>query len=73
MDFPQGGLEIPCSLLHVHDDELDQLLKNVQLVEPESDDGNVNNNTLHDDSQALLFETVGPPTDEAPNSEAGTR
>ena len=58
-------------LLTAHDDELDQLLKNLQLVEPESDGGNVNCNTLHDDSQASLFETVGPPTDEAHNSETG--
>ena len=59
-------------LLTAHDNELDQLLKNVQLVEPEPDGGNVNNNTLHDDSQASLFETVRPPTEEAHNSEAGT-
>ena len=60
-------------LLTAHDDQLDQLLENVQLVEPESDSGNVNNNTLHDGSQVSLFKTVRPPTDEAPSSEAGTR
>ena len=50
------------------DDELDQLLKNVVLEEPESDGGNVMDR-LHD-SQVSLFATVRSPTDE-PLSGAG--
>ena len=46
------------------DDEQDQLLKNIQLVEPDSNCGK-DNDTVRDDSQVMLFEAVGTPTNEA--------
>ena len=39
------------------DDELDQQLKNAQLVEPDSDRSSVNY-IMHDDSEVALFKTV---------------
>ena len=54
------------------DEVLDQLLRNLQLVEPESDDGgNVNDNSMHGNSQAPLFATAWSPTDEVHNGETG--
>ena len=52
------------------DDELDQLLKNVQLVELNSN-GHKVNNTVHDDSQVTLFEAVGTPTNKVLSNETG--
>ena len=53
-----------------NDDELDQLFKKLQLVEPDSNWCKANN-TVPDDSQVTLFENVGTPTNEVLISEMG--
>ena len=46
-----------------HNDKLDQLLNNLQLVEPETDsNGSNDNNSSVNASQVPLFVTVRPPT-----------
>ena len=52
------------------DDDLDRLLRNVQLEEPETNDGG-NDGNVHVNSQAPLFEAVWSPTNETPNGKAG--
>ena len=53
-------------------DDLDRLLRNVQLEKPETNDGgNGNDGNVHVNSQASLFEAVWSPTDETPNGKAG--
>ena len=55
------------------DDDLDQLLRNVQLEETgeTNDGGNVSDDNVHGNSQAPLFEAVWAPTTETPNGKAG--
>ena len=50
----------------VTNDELDRLLNNIQLNEPDPDldGGNINNYSSVNASQVPLFLTVGPPTEE---------
>ena len=56
-------------LVTCDDDELDQLLRNVQLEETDKNDGgNCNDGNLYVNSQAPLFGAVWSPTDEMPNS-----
>ena len=53
-------------------DDLDRLLRNVQLEKPETNDGgNGNDGNVYVNSQASLFEAVWSPTDETPNGKAG--
>ena len=48
-----------------YNDKLDQLLNNLQLVEPETDsNGSNDNNSSVNASQVPLFVTVRPPTEE---------
>ena len=52
--------------MYIHNDELDQLLQEVQLKEPDWYGGNgINNNnaTIMNLSQVQLFLAVGSPTD----------
>ena len=64
-------VEVPV-LVNYDDDELDQLLRNVQLEETETNDGgNGNDSNSHTNTQAPLFEAVWSPTYETPNGKAG--
>ena len=58
-------------LVNYDDDELDQLLRNVQLEETNDGGGNGNDDNLHANSQAPLFEAVWSPTNEMRNGKAG--
>ena len=59
-------------LANYDDDELDQLLRNIQLEKTEMNDGgNGNDGNLHVNSHAPLFEAVWSPTDETPNGKVG--
>ena len=59
-------------LINCGNDGLDQLLRNVQLEETETNDGgHGNDGKLHVNTQAPLFDAVWSPTDETPNGKAG--